>query len=65
MLLKESSNCTPTISEDCFETSTIPENCNEQMFNASKYLAFVGKFAVAGTFSILYVYESFIKIQIT
>jgi len=56
MLCKHFSGCIPD-ETDC-GVSEIPQNCNSAMLNASKYLAFVGKFAVGSCFSILYTYSA-------
>ena len=56
MLCKHFSGCIPDVN-DC-GIIEIPQNCNAAMLNASKYLAFVGKFAVGSCFSILYTYSA-------
>ena len=56
MLCKHFSGCIPD-ETDC-GVAEIPQNCNATMLNASKYLAFVGKFAVGSCFSILYTYSA-------
>ena len=56
MLCKHFSGCIPD-ETDC-GVAEIPQNCNSAMLNASKYLAFVGKFAVGSCFSILYTYSA-------
>jgi OCT family organic cation transporter-like MFS transporter 4/5 len=58
LILTLIANCEPSFNpEDCSETPIIPEDCNTYLLDIASYTAFLGKFAVAGTFSVLYVYR--------
>ena len=61
LILTLQANCEPTYDpDDCSETPIIPADCNRNLLNIASYTAFLGKFAVAGTFSVLYVYRYFL-----
>jgi len=57
MLLNLNSGCNPPPNDTCYPADDILE-CNETMQSAGKAMAFIGKFAVACCFSILYTFSA-------
>ena len=57
MLCSLYSGCTPPPNDSC-EVEHVELDCNEAMLETSKIMAFIGKFAVAACFSILYTYSA-------
>ena len=59
MLCKLNSGCVLPTTHGCeFQAVQIDTECNEMMLETSKVMAFVGKFAVAATFSIMYTFSA-------
>ena len=57
MLLNLNSGCNPPPNDTCYPADDVLE-CNETMQSAGKAMAFIGKFAVACCFSILYTFSA-------
>lgn len=57
MLLNLNSGCNPPPNDTCYPADNVLE-CNETMQSAGKAMAFIGKFAVACCFSILYTFSA-------
>ena len=57
MLLNLNSGCNPQPNDTCYPVDDVLE-CNETMQSAGKAMAFIGKFAVACCFSILYTFSA-------
>ena len=59
MLCKINSGCVTPTTHGCeLEVLEVETQCNEMMLESSKIMAFVGKFAVAATFSIMYTFSA-------
>ena len=57
MLCNLYSGCAPPPSDSCV-IEHVELDCNATMLEASKVMAFIGKFAVAACFSIMYTYSA-------